>query len=525
MSNRRKEFKIANRGGRVETLDNEETFNAIPQSHNSKDLPNKPMRQHYESWYNWLKEHPEDADKYGIKLSKTKTDTRWVGTFHKQMKQFITDFYVNGVIPQGRPHAGQPYGQNSVKINLNAFCHTLLRLDKKKYKEFTRPMWVQSFKIAITYEAERRKNKMTDEEKAHWVSWPDVIKARERYLVEWQKDQKNILRTKARTAHMYYLLLAFNTYIPPMRLDLVGMEVWREKKEPPRTASAYLWEKTKGKWAIVINHDKVSHHDEKIGLDRQIMELKNEIPGVTDGAKLNEIITLSMKIWPREYVLMAVKDTTTPMESTSYTTALKTTFKGRFPTQNILRKSYVSYWYLIKQISAETKNEIADRMRHSVEIAQRDYVKLDSVEMNQQADLVLQPVDLDVPVIFAPDPELDVKLKDEEGNEIRSNDRRKNKDGTYFNPADYMKEYRLKNKEKLQKQRHLIYEKKRKSILMQKILHNLNHDSTVKKEPSKQTKEIYGIKYSKKDKRWEAPTKDNGNVPNKRDKSDEENDE
>ena len=64
--------------------------------------------------------------------------------------------------------------------------------------------------------------------------------------------------------------------------------------EPPAGKENYLWEEKPGQWSIVINHDKIEGKREARDLPRQIFRLADEIPGVTDGHMLNEIINQSL---------------------------------------------------------------------------------------------------------------------------------------------------------------------------------------------------------------------------------------
>ena len=167
-----------------------------------------------------------------------------------------------------------------------------------------------------------------------------------------------------------------------MRLDLLGMKFWFKTTEPPtlakKGANAYLWQKSKGQWAIVINKDKVSGKFDRFGLPRAIYDLKDDVPGVTDGDKLQKLINLSLQVWPnREYVLPAMHNKA----------ALKWLFKPKAPGQNILRKAYVNEFY--PKVNTKNQKAIADRMRHSVEvaIARRADIKADSALIWNQATL------------------------------------------------------------------------------------------------------------------------------------------
>ena len=71
--------------------------------------------------------------------------------------------------------------------------------------------------------------------------------------------------------NMYHLLLAVNTYIPPLRLEWVDMNIWpprlvegKPRKvvaagPPPEDMENYLWEEKPLEWSIVINYDKIEN--------------------------------------------------------------------------------------------------------------------------------------------------------------------------------------------------------------------------------------------------------------------------
>lgn len=73
-------------------------------------------------------------------------------------------------------------------------------------------------------------------------------------------------------------------------------------------------------------------------------------------------------------MLQAIK-TKQPMGVTSYDSALREMFKPRAPRQNLLRKAYVNHWYR-KELSFGKQKQIAERMRHSVNVALGSYRKV-----------------------------------------------------------------------------------------------------------------------------------------------------
>jgi hypothetical protein len=434
---------------KVELLDDPVKFAGIVTNQNHiRALTNK-VQLDYTSWYNWLNNHPHP----NIKISKNKQNISWVGTYHLEMITFVNDFY-SGVIPKERNGDGvKKYQPNTLKIMLNALCHVLLAIDKVKFGELTRPLWNTALKIAMISEDKNEDNEMTENEQKNWICFSDLESRRDEMIELWNKDKDNTRLESTRKAHIYALILAVNTWIPPLRLDWVGMKFWKKQVEPPHTgADAYLWQKKKGEWSIVINHDKVTHHGEKIKLGRAILNIATEISGVTQGKKVNQMISDSLEVWPREFVIPSVRNPLSEMKPTGYTAGLKFLFKPKAPGQNILRKSFVNHYY--PRVNTKTKKLIAERMRHSVNIAMRSYIKEGVAELCDNGDDILEDVKI-VQKVGIP-AKLEVKKAE------------------YFDPQSYGLKYRADNKEKLKAKRQTKYVDNKNDILRKKLVFSAN---------------------------------------------------
>ena len=142
---------------------------------------------------------------------------------------------------------------------------------------------------------------------------------------------------------------------------------------PPEDSDNYLWEEKEGHWAVVINSDKIEAKRKSRDLPRQVMRLNDEIEGVTNGKRLNELINASLEYAPRNYLLMGVKTRET-MRDTGYNAALDAMFDPKRPTQNTLRKMYINHWHR-KELSTEKLKDIAFRMRHTLFVAMESYME------------------------------------------------------------------------------------------------------------------------------------------------------
>jgi hypothetical protein len=353
---------------------------------------------------------------------------------------------------------------------------------------------------------------LTDKEVKNFVHYPEIVRERDR-LAEHLEANPNDKKT-----NIYHLILSINTYIPPLRLDWIGMKFWptrvnegkaikvteamRKTPVPNKDADSYLHEYTEGHWAIVINADKVSkYHQEKFNdlqktlsegdrkdyerftykLDDDIIQENPKFIRVTDGKELNKIINRSLKNWNRDYVLPAVRSNgNEPMGETSYSAAFRTLFSDpnnpRSPTQNLIRKMYINHWYEHFNLSDKTKIAIALRMRHSTKIASKAYRKINVPEIKGNFEGYTPK---ETPTVAQSLP-------------------RKKKDS--FNPKEYSKEYRIKNKDKIEEWRKEFYNANKNIILAKKQLDLLNKGLV--KTPTEHSKEAYGLHYDDAKKQW-----------------------
>jgi hypothetical protein len=207
------------------------------------------------------------------------------------------------------------------------------------------------------------------------VCFPEVVAKRDDYYKLWQSDTGNL------KWNMRHLILAVNTYVPPLRLTAIEMIVWRSRKQPPVDDQNYIWEHRKDNWAFVIGWDKIESKRRKAAkkrgkdVKRDIFLLDEELPGLKGQGKiLNRIITQSLKAYPRTHLFIGIRNKQ-QMSPISYAQALTHIFKPKSVTQTLLRKSFVNHFYR-QGLSYENLTKLASRMRHSVNFAQQSYMKL-----------------------------------------------------------------------------------------------------------------------------------------------------
>ena len=127
--------------------------------------------------------------------------------------------------------------------------------------------------------------------------------------------------------NMFHLLLSFNSYIPPLRHDWIEMNIYPPRVKngqvvifntsfnhpPPEDNDNYLWEEKQDQWSIVINRI-IEKSNVRAKAYHGKLWLNDEVCGVTNGKKINEIINDSLKNARRNLVLIGIT-TTTMMQS------------------------------------------------------------------------------------------------------------------------------------------------------------------------------------------------------------------
>lgn len=397
-------------------------------------------------------------------ITKPASNIEWVGPNHEKIIEYILKNYKSN---------------NTQHAYLNSLAKTLLAINKHKYKEKVRDILQVGTEQKNTYLKRQEESELSESEKKSFVCFGDIVKERDRLKQISAKDPKNFVK------HQDYLILALNTYIPPLRMDWADMEIWKDKtKLPPKNVTQnYIYEdiNKKGTWIYLINWDKIESKRD-VGLsDPLSYKLADEITAkgvsITNGKLLNAILTDSFRRFKRDWVLVGSTSMDTPLEKTrGYYSILRKIFKPRSPTQNTIRKSYINHWYDSMKLSTAVKKKIASRMRHDMKTAALTYVKVDiECPADGRSDIVgvqekeVQPVERPV--------------KSE-----------------YFDPKTYQDKWRLKNADKVKEYRAISYAKNKEKILAKKQLWYLNHSKV--KKPTTASEEKYQLSYDPELERW-----------------------
>jgi hypothetical protein len=235
-------------------IDDQKTFNSIYKkkvtSITAKDITDATLKS-YNSWFN----RPELKDIVG----KNKSNFKWVVDHRGAVEALIRARFE-------KPDAGRPNEEkrfmSSLRGGLEALAHLLLAYDKNAFREYTRRIWVEGTQIQKIIDEEKGESLLTEEELRNHITYPQFVRMREKKYEEWvllskQYDDRPIKydkgSSKRRMANLHHLLIAVNTYIPPLRRQWPKMKLHTGKEEPEgETKQNYLWEKNPGEFSIVI---------------------------------------------------------------------------------------------------------------------------------------------------------------------------------------------------------------------------------------------------------------------------------
>jgi len=248
--------------GRLELIDDETKFNNLSTSIYTSQIDSTSGAE-YSSWFNYFKRQTPN-------ITTKKNVISWVGENYKTVEKYIYDTYVSNASPISEDGK---YKFNTVRNHLQTFCTILLRIDKHKFREYVRSHYKLSFEFGDKARELVQNQELSKRELENFITYHELVQKRNQLKDIFDKS-KQLTNMNSIKNHMAYLVLCINTMIPPLRLDFLDMQIWNNKKEPPINTTNYLWIKDKDDMIIVINQDKVSHHEKAKGT-RGMYPLKN----------------------------------------------------------------------------------------------------------------------------------------------------------------------------------------------------------------------------------------------------------
>jgi hypothetical protein len=270
-----------------------------------------------------------------IKNADNKTVT-WVGKNHKKIYKYIIESYDN---------------LNTLKSHLSTLSSILKLLnvneeDRKKYSD-------ESTDYNNQNNDKLKKQIMTPSRAKNFVTFSAIEHKRDEYKNKFENNKDD------NKTNLIYLILCLFTYQAPIRHQYEDAEI---VKKIPSTKDKNFILDDNNKYSIILNDDKVikSHGKAIIKFDD----------------KLNNIIYESLEAYPRKYLLSMISKPDIPLGIQNFNYILKDVFDGKRVGINIFRSSYISDKYKDPDFSIEKKDELAKEMRHSREIADLAYNKL-----------------------------------------------------------------------------------------------------------------------------------------------------
>jgi len=251
------------------------------------------------------------------------------------------------------------------RIKLEALANLLLYINKHHFKEVARKLFLKGKEIQGEIDEVKGDQEYTEREEEAKITYEELVALRKQY-----KDKESY------KDKMIYLILAINTYCPPLRLDFIETET--EAIVFGCNEVNYITDRPDGNdtMTLTITKDKVS---DKVGADELIYRnyvTKKGYPFIF-GNKLKKVIRQSKTETPRKYVITSTYDFNKYMTVSSYNRLLKEV-TGKPVTQNAIRKAYINYWYKEEHgLTFNNKKTISRFMRNSPTVSDVIYKKIE----------------------------------------------------------------------------------------------------------------------------------------------------
>lgn len=256
---------------------------------------------------------------------------------------------------------------SSLRMHIEALANILLYIDKNRHRLAADNLFDATKRLQKKIMIEKSGQLMSDRELNNYVEYDELCRIRDTYTIDDIRD------------HMIKLILALNTYYPPMRHEILNMRYVERPRAPNMEKTPldnYLHKgATSGNYWFIINNDKVS-----AAYGPSINKIEDEVAEHSGrrfvfGVELKALLDESFKMAPRRYLLCSMTDVDEPMPVSTYNYLLKTA-TGRDVKQSLLRKIYVNWLYAIPNITQREKKRAAQLMRHSYDTQESSYHKL-----------------------------------------------------------------------------------------------------------------------------------------------------
>lgn len=318
----------------IKKLSNDNIFGAIKT--NIEDINELPpiVRKTFRTWANKLDEGGDNI--------------KWVGDDPHRVLDIINNSNIKPA---------------SKRIHYEALANVLLAIDKNRFKKFVKNLYTVG--IVIQQNIPIGDNDMSESENKNYVSYDEIVNIR-----------NSIHSTISLKDNIIHLILSLNTFIPPIRLDYLGMKVVHKETAPEldeKDKTNYWWIDDKNdNMYIVLNHDKIG----SAILPIEDFVSKHSHLVYINGRAIKDIVKKSLELYPRDYLLCSPKNKDIALGMPTYNSLIKQVLHTG-AKQNIFRKAFINYWHdSSKRLTENELKNIAKYMRHSISTARSSYRKI-----------------------------------------------------------------------------------------------------------------------------------------------------
>lgn len=179
--------------------------------------------------------------------------------------------------------------------------------------------------------------------------------------------------------HLKFLILNLSVIQPPLRTSFyTSCRFIRSKKEDDGINNfIFISKRGKVKIEFIVNNDKASNY-KAYNIDKNLTVIKVE------NEDLINLINNSLIKYPRKYLL---EFNELPISQGTYLSYLRQITKVSGITQDIMRSSYIT-WFYKNHHKLNEKEKLSKMMRHSVQTAMKNYNKIIDTTITEKQDSI-----------------------------------------------------------------------------------------------------------------------------------------
>ena len=186
---------------------------------------------------------------------------------------------------------------------------------------------------------------------------------------------KNYPESQTLTGHYKYLLLSMLVYQPPLRTSFYSTAKFLRSKADNNKSDNYIWINRRGMLKInyIVNRDKATNY--------KLYNMNKNLSSIpVEDKNLVNLINDSFEKYPRTYLF---EMNNKAVSSSTLLNWLKDICNVPGMNFDIMRSSYITWYYETHQ-TMKDKTKLAHQMRHSVDTASRNYLKVFDIDPIEQ---------------------------------------------------------------------------------------------------------------------------------------------